>query len=288
MSRAAPGWSLPPSEFRWGAACDRRVHRTCLPVAAKRSRPRRSRCTLYRDPERGATCEAMNRAEWPQGFAMITEKRTVTLPPGESTIRFEGVAEGMVAVSAIVTGLPGGTIEKNRNADLLSPAALVDGTLGNRVTVTRTNPATRRRWCRAGDRAHPRRRRAGAADQPGLRGGALRRHARKRWRSSGCRRASRRSRCSASTRATRAGGTYAIELTYLAWGFDWQAHYVATLEEPGRGGDVKLRLMMLADAAQRQRPELPRCRAAGGRRHAQRGERFRRPRRAARARRRSI
>jgi hypothetical protein len=27
----------------------------------------------------------------------------------------------MVAVSAIVTGLPGGTIEKNRNADLLSP-----------------------------------------------------------------------------------------------------------------------------------------------------------------------
>ena len=96
--------------------------------------------TVYRDPNRGEG-GAMNR-DWPQGFAMISETRQVTLPPGESTIRFEGVAEGMVAVSAIVTGLPGGTIEKNRNADLLSPASLVDGTLGNRVRVTRTNPAT--------------------------------------------------------------------------------------------------------------------------------------------------
>jgi hypothetical protein len=114
------------------------------PLAARdtveASAPAALAVTLYRDPNRG-THDAMNR-DWPQGFAMITEKRTVTLPPGESTIRFSGVAEGMIAVSAIVTGLPGGTIEKNRNADLLSPAALVDGTLGNRVTVTRTNPAT--------------------------------------------------------------------------------------------------------------------------------------------------
>ena len=114
------------------------------PAAARESveasTPSALAVTLYRDPGRGPQ-QAMNRS-WPQGFAMITETRQVTLPPGESTIRFEGVAEGMVAVSAIVTGLPGGTIEKNRNADLLSPAALVDGTLGNRVTVTRTNPAT--------------------------------------------------------------------------------------------------------------------------------------------------
>jgi hypothetical protein len=96
--------------------------------------------TLYRDPNRGLG-ETMDRDD-PQGFAMISETRTVTLPPGESRIRFEGVAEGMVAVTAIVTGLPGGTIEKNRNADLLSPPALVDGTLGNRVRITRTNPGT--------------------------------------------------------------------------------------------------------------------------------------------------
>ncbi len=104
------------------------------------SAPEALAVTVYRDPNRRVG-QSMN-PNWPQGFAMISETRTVTLPPGESTIRFDGVAEGMIAVSAIVAGLPGGTIEKNRNADLLSPAALVNGTLGNRVTITRTNPAT--------------------------------------------------------------------------------------------------------------------------------------------------
>ena len=108
------------------------------PVEA--SNPSALAVTVYRDPTRGES-EAMD-PDWPEGFAMISETRTVTLPRGESTVRFEGVAEGMVAVSAIVTGLPGGTIEKNRNAELLSPAALVNGALGNRVTITRTNPAT--------------------------------------------------------------------------------------------------------------------------------------------------
>jgi hypothetical protein len=40
-----------------------------------------------------------------------------------------------------------------------------------------------------------------------------------------------------------AGGTYTVTLTYLAWGFDWQAHYVATLDEGGKGDDVRMRLM---------------------------------------------
>ncbi|MDY7099477.1 MAG: hypothetical protein SXU28_15185, partial [Pseudomonadota bacterium] len=96
--------------------------------------------SIYRDPNRG-TGQELQRNN-PRGFAMVSETRTVTLPVGESTIRFIGVAEGMVAVTAIVTGLPGGTIEKNRNAELLSPAALVNGALGNRVTITRTNPGT--------------------------------------------------------------------------------------------------------------------------------------------------
>ena len=85
--------------------------------AVEASAPTALAVTLYRDPNRGVN-DPMNRA-WFRGVAMTTEKRIVTLPPGESTIRFTGVAEGMVAVSAIVTGLPGGTIEKNRNADLL-------------------------------------------------------------------------------------------------------------------------------------------------------------------------
>ncbi len=224
----------------------------------------------------------MNR-EWPRGFAMITETRQVTLPPGESTIRFTGVAEGMVAVSAIVTGLPGGTIEKNRNADLLSPAALVDGTLGNRVTVTRTNPATGEAV--AQDAVVRTRADGGLVLQTGEGFEAVR--------CAGLPEKLTFDRVPAGLSAqpvfsidTRdaAGGTYTVQLTYLAWGFDWQAHYVAHLDEPGRGDDGEAPPDELADAAQRQRAELRERRADGRGRHAQRGQRLRRPRRSARAR----
>src|SRR3546814_2886178 len=77
--------------------------------------------------------------DWLNGFALITEHRRIAVPAGESIIRFEGVANGMIAVSAVVTGLPGGVVQKNRNAALLSPAALLDGTLGNRVNIRRTD-----------------------------------------------------------------------------------------------------------------------------------------------------
>ncbi|HYD24175.1 MAG TPA: hypothetical protein VEB68_05205 [Croceibacterium sp.] len=196
--------------------------------------------TLYRDPNRGRD-EELDR-DWPQGFAMITETRQVTLPPGESTVRFTGVAEGMVAVSAIVTGLPGGTIEKNRNADLLSPAALVDGTLGNRVTITRTSRAT-----------------GEAVSTPAIvrtraDGGLVLETAEgfEAVRCSGLPEKLTFERVPAGLSAqpvfsidTRdpAGGTYTVQLTYLAWGFDWQAHYVATLDERGRDDDLRLRLM---------------------------------------------
>ena len=197
--------------------------------------------TVYRDPGRGIA-DVMD-PNWPQGFAMISETRQVTLPPGESTIRFTGVAEGMVAVSAIVTGLPGGTIEKNRNADLISPGALVDGTLGNRVYITRTNPGT---------------------------GAAVTEDAFVRSRADGglvlqTRAGYEAVRCSGlpeklgfdrvpqglsaqpvySIDTADSGGTYTVRLTYLAWGFDWQASYVATLDDPDRGrrGEAGMQLM---------------------------------------------
>jgi hypothetical protein len=208
------------------------------PVTA--SAPGALAVTMYRDPQRGAD-EEMDR-DWPRGFAMITETRTVTLPPGESTVRFEGVAEGMVAVSAIVTGLPGGTIEKNRNAELLSPAALVDGTLGNRVTVTRTNPSTGKA---VSESAIVRTRADGGLVLQTSEGFEA-------VRCAGIPETLTFDRVPAGLSAqpvfsidTRdaAGGTYTVELTYLAWGFDWQAHYVATLDEGGRGDAVGLKLM---------------------------------------------
>lgn len=204
------------------------------------SSPQALSVTVYRDPNRGEG-DAMNR-DWPQGFAMISETRTVTLPPGESTIRFEGVAEGMVGVSAIVTGLPGGTIEKNRNAELLSPAALVNGALGNRVTITRTNPATGRA---TSEQAVVRTRAdGGLVLQTGAGFEAVR--------CAGVPEGLTFDRIPKGLSASpvfsidtrdRTGGTYTVTLTYLAWGFDWQANYVATLAEPRGDGEFTMRLL---------------------------------------------
>jgi hypothetical protein len=95
--------------------------------------------TVYRAPYRG---EGPINTNWPQGYALITETRTITLPAGESVVRFEGVSEGLYPETAIVTGLPKGVREKNRDARLLSPAGLVDAYLKRQVKLTRTDKAT--------------------------------------------------------------------------------------------------------------------------------------------------
>src|SRR6204780_5105651 len=91
--------------------------------------------TVYRAPGRGSGSINLDAL---QGFALISETRTVHLPAGRSRLRFEGVADGIEPASAIVTGFPGGEIEKNRDARLLSPAALVFATLGKPVEMLRT------------------------------------------------------------------------------------------------------------------------------------------------------
>lgn len=205
------------------------------------SAPQKLAVTVYRDPERGEN-DAMER-DWPQGFAMISETRTVTLPAGRSTLRFTGVAEGMVAVSAIVTGLPGGTIEKNRNADLLSPTALVDGTLGNRVTITRTNPAT---GAARSEGAVIRTRADGGLvlqTQAGFEAVRCSGLPEKLTFDSVPAGLSPQPAFTLDTQSE-AGGTYTLTLTYLAWGFDWEANYVGHLREgAGRDGRVTLDLL---------------------------------------------
>ena len=95
--------------------------------------------TVYRAPNRQQGSINLDNLE---GFALISETRVVRLPAGESRLRFEGVADGIEAQSAIVTGLPEGIIEKNRDARVLSPAALVAAALGKSVELVRTDRKT--------------------------------------------------------------------------------------------------------------------------------------------------
>ena len=101
--------------------------------------PDRVAVTVYRDPDRGL--QPFN-LRWLGGYALVSETRHVRLPAGESELRFEGVTGGIVPQSAIVTGLGEAVLEKNRDARLLSPGALLSASLGERLTLRRTSVAT--------------------------------------------------------------------------------------------------------------------------------------------------
>lgn len=196
--------------------------------------PLSSSVTVYRDM--GRDSGAMN-LQWLNGYALISETRRIALPAGESVVRFEGVADGMIAVSAVVSGLPGGVSEKNRDAKLLSPASLLDGSLGNRVHIRRTNPATGK--VSEGD----------AIIRSGSGGAVVLQTAAgvEALRCSGLPESlvydavpeglSARPTFSVHTTTSQAT-TAEVTLTYLATGFDWSAAYVAKVAEDGKTLDL--------------------------------------------------
>lgn len=102
------------------------------------SGPDAASVTVYRDPYGG---REMNLG-WLNGFAMVSETRRISLPAGESELRFEGVASGLVPQSAVVEGLGDAVVEQNRDAKLLSPGTLLSSSLGQRVHLRRTSKAT--------------------------------------------------------------------------------------------------------------------------------------------------
>lgn len=79
-----------------------------------------------------------------KGLILVSETRTLDLPAGRHTIRFEGVAEGLIPQSAAVEGLPGKAVERNYDYALLSPGTLVERSLGQPVKLVRTDRKTGR------------------------------------------------------------------------------------------------------------------------------------------------
>lgn len=73
------------------------------------------------------------------GLVLVTETRTVDIPAGRAKISFRGVAAGIIAQTAAVEGLPSAMLERNQDYDLLTPAALIDKSIGKQVRLARTN-----------------------------------------------------------------------------------------------------------------------------------------------------
>jgi len=191
--------------------------------------------TIYRAPDRGE--EAELDLDWLEGYALISETRQVSIPAGESEIRFEGVAGGILPQSAIVTGFPDGIVERNRDAYLLSPESLLDRSLGRRVHLRRTSIATGE--VREQDAVI----RSGADGAVVLQTG----EGYEALRCTGLPETlvydhvpaglSTRPTLSVRARSSQAV-TATVTLSYLANGFDWQANYVATLSPAGDRVDL--------------------------------------------------
>ncbi len=192
--------------------------------------------TVYRGQKYG---NAPIDPNWPTGYALVTETRTVSIPAGESVVRFEGVAEGMFPESAIVTGLPKGVKEKNRDARLLSPLGLVDAYLKREVSITRTSRAT------GAVRTYD----AIITSAPG---GAVILQTGEGYEALRCTGLPERMGFDAVPANLSAKPTLSVitqsdkpttaklTLTYMAAGFDWQANYVAQVQERGADGKGKV------------------------------------------------
>ena len=198
------------------------------------SEPNDIAVTIYRDPGRNGGSLQLGSLG---GFAVITETRQVRIPAGRSRLRFVGVVDGIIPESAIVSGLPGGVIEKNRDAALLSPSSLMRAARGKKITLRRTNKIT-------GKSEQVDAQIVSASDQ-----GVVFRTANgeEGWRCSGqpetfsygldAEGLSARPTLSVQTRSTKPI-TATVTLTYISEGFDWSANYTAQLNPDGKTADI--------------------------------------------------
>jgi len=201
------------------------------------ARPDGATVVIYRDrPVDTVALMEQSRQPWSgldrQGLALIVETRTVDLPAGEGIIRFRGLATGVVPQSAVLEGLPAHVVERNADFDLLSPASLMEKSVGEVVRVVRTNPETGEQVEKA------------AVIRAGAQGTVLEIDG--RFEALDCSGQTERvvfdrvpeglgdqPTLSVRTRAERAG-RHTVTLAYLTTGLQWSADYVARLD-PGDG-----------------------------------------------------
>lgn len=190
--------------------------------------------TIYRAPYRNG---GSIRLDSLGGFAVVMETRTVRIPAGKSRLRFEGVVDGILPESAIVSGLPGGVIEKNRDAALLNPSSLIRAVRGKVVTLKRTDPSTGKTTSVQGEIISASSEGVvfkTAAGTENLRCSGLPETFRY---SSGAEGLSAKATLSVMTSSARAITT-TVTLTYIAEGFDWSANYTAQINPDGKTMDI--------------------------------------------------
>ncbi len=77
-------------------------------------------------------------------LALVTETRTVELPAEPLTLVLQDVVETLLPQSAVLNGAERALAESNFDFDRLTPASLIERSIGKTVTLVRTNPKTGR------------------------------------------------------------------------------------------------------------------------------------------------
>lgn len=118
-------------------------------VEAVSERPDRTAVVVYRNRPVDTSALLTRLAEddsylREEGLALIVETRTLDLPAGDAVVRLRGVADGIVPQTAVLEGLSADVVERNVDFDLLSPASLLDRSIGETVRVVRTDRTTGR------------------------------------------------------------------------------------------------------------------------------------------------
>lgn len=212
-------------------------HVAVAPAEAVSERPEGVTVVVYRDQPVDTVqlmSAANNRWARPEldGLALIVEKRVIEVPADDGVVRFKGLATGIIPHSATIEGLPADLLEQNADYDLISPQSLLANSVGQAVTVVRTNTGNGAEVQEQG------------IIRSGQNGVVLEING--KFEALDCSGLTERlvfddvpeglgatPTLSIKTRAEEAG-RYEITLAYLASGLQWSADYIARLSDNGR------------------------------------------------------
>lgn len=79
---------------------------------------------------------------YPDNLGFVRETRTIDMPAGVVDLRFFGVSDMIIPESAVLENFEGLRLEGNFDSDLISPAKLIERSVGQTLTIRRVNPST--------------------------------------------------------------------------------------------------------------------------------------------------
>ena len=79
---------------------------------------------------------------YPDNLGFVRETRVIDLPAGVVDLRFFGVSDMIIPQSAVLESFEGLRLEGNFDSDLISPAKLLERSIGKTMTIRRVNPVT--------------------------------------------------------------------------------------------------------------------------------------------------